>query len=100
MRCVRSGDRPTQRDVRLREGERIALFRSPLSSLTAWRLRYTCLLFCFLCALQKLRFPRKGDPASTAVLEEDIGDGGGGLLARPIALPFGEHGQPRNRHRT
>ena len=60
--------------------------------------RYS-LLLRLLCARQKLHFPGKGDPATTAVLEEDAGESGGGFLSRPVTLPFSGDRQPCDRHR-
>ncbi len=65
-----------------------------------WPLIGFDLLLCLLCARQELHFPGKADPAGATMLEHDTGKFDGGLLARPITLPFGGHGHPRDRHRA
>src|ERR1700674_2544330 len=48
---------------------------------------------------EKLHFPGQGDSTSTAMLKNDTCNASGGL-ARPITLPFAQHGQPGNRDRA
>ena len=51
-------------------------------------------------ARREAEFPGQGDTAGAAMFENDAWEAGGGFLARPITLPFGEHGKPGDRHRT
>src|ERR1700687_3539170 len=49
---------------------------------------------------EKLKFPRQGDSAGSAMHKNDGPKGIGGLFARPISLPLAEYGHPVNWHHT
>jgi hypothetical protein len=43
---------------------------------------------------EKLLFPGQSDSAGTAMLKNDARNTSGGFIARPIALPFAQYGNP------
>jgi hypothetical protein len=49
-------------------------------------------------ASEELHLPGKGDAVRTTMLREDTREADGGLLARPVTLPFTHCRQPRDWH--
>ena len=49
---------------------------------------------------EKLKFPGQGDSAGPTMRKNDGPKGIGGFLARPIALPFAQYGEPVDWYHT